>query len=164
MRRPLMLIFPAYCLGIWLAGFLPLPLWLFFIWGALGEAIAVWAVYRQWQYAPFWLLGAVVLSGLVRMSAISALPEIFIANYVGEKPVRVAGTIVDTAGIWPEGKGHLRAAYLVDVQQIENANGTCQAKGKMRLTVKQTDEQPLCQIGELPGLFFASRHRCRYEL
>ncbi len=148
MRRPLLLIFPAYCLGLWLAGFLPLPLWLFFIWGVLGAGVAVWAVYRQWQYASCWLLGAVVLSGLVRMSAVSALPDIFIAHYVGKEPVRAAGIIIDTAGTWAEGKGHLRAAYLVDVQHIENASGTYRATGKMRLTVRQTDQQPLCQIGD----------------
>lgn len=148
MRRPLLLIFPAYCVGILLADYLPLPLWLLFLWGAAGAFAVAWAVYRQWLVTPYLIMGAVILAGLVRMSAMSALPEQFIAHYVQEAPVRIEGIVDTVLGSWAEGPEKVRTVYVVDVKQVVNLSGRCAAEGKIRLTVRQAKGQQLCQTGD----------------
>lgn len=148
MRRPLLLIFPAYCVGIIVADYLPLPVWLVFLWGVASAFVAGWAIHKKWALAPYLLVLAVILSGLVRMSAVSTLPAHFIANYIQESPMRVEGVIREIVGSWAEGNEKIRTVYVLDAKQVAILSGTHQVEGKIRLTVRQAKEQPLRQIGD----------------
>jgi competence protein ComEC len=82
------------------------------------------------------------------MSAVSALPEHFIANFVQQLPVRVEGIVDEVVGSWAEGEGKIRTIYVVDVNQVANFSGSHKTVGKIRLTVRQAQKQSLCQIGD----------------
>jgi competence protein ComEC len=148
MRRPLLPILVAYCIGILGAQVLAVPLWLVGSWLSSAIIIIAWAIYQKWPAAPIFIVLAMVLAGFFRMLSVSTQPLDFIANYVQDVPARIEGVVTDGPDVQPDGQNNVRAVYIVQAKFVIDQKGTRPTKGKIWLSVRQPKAKPTLSIGE----------------
>ena len=149
MRRPLIIILPAYGLGVLSAQFFAVPLWLISCWllGVLG--ITGWAIYNRLSMAPVFVVLTLLLMGVLRMAAVTTLPPNFITCFVQNTAVRVEGVIVEGPDKKADGEKDWLITYVLKAEQILLSQSSAQpAQGKIRLTVRQPRERRIYQLGD----------------
>lgn len=148
MRRPLLAVLAAYCVGILAGEFMSVPVWLKLCWLLMALVISGWALYKRFSMTPLFIAVSLILLGIYRMAAVSDISANFISRFVQAAPVSVEGTIVEQPVKSTDGDKGWRVTYICKSEQVVVGHRTQQSQGKLRLTVRQSGEREIYQLGD----------------